>query len=246
MSEEVGEGASRELVQLFNKVLLRYMTTGELTEIRKLMDGLGGDGDISPDWYARFHHFQTYYDPGDTEPVWTGDIFETGGNDHQRNYSIVITPKCDLAYGKGDRLKVVYAMKIGYQPEEQRPAFEMIWPDLSFVEPEGEGLSKDAEGFLHSVAGHTKKAKKLPERFQLLRFVCTGVGGFHLLVDLHNVCSIPRVEIEQGWKHKRISRLDSPYIEDLMHRYAALSERVGVPTIPEKVCEAEANRLSGK
>jgi hypothetical protein len=243
LRKEVGEGANRELVQLFNRVLLRYMTTGELIEIGELMNRLEENGDIDPDWYARFHHMQTYYYPGKTERVWTGDIFETGEDDCRKSYAIVITPRCDLAWDKMDRLKLVYAMRVGYQSEVQQSAFEAIEPGMSFTRDDGKGLSGEAKNFLNAVAG--LEGARLKDRFYVLRFVRTGEAGFHLVADLHNACSIPLGEVKESWKHKRICRLDSPYIEDLMHRYAALSARVGVPAIPEKVREAEARRLKG-
>ncbi len=242
LRDEVRESADRELVRLFNRVLLRYMTTGDLAEISDLMDRLG-KGDINPDWYARFHHFQTYYHPDETEPVWTGDIFEIGEDDHGKSYAIVITPRCDLAWDRVDKLKLVYAMKVGYRAEVQQPAFEAIRPGRPFTRDDGKGRSGEAKNFLNAVAG--LKGARLKDRFYVLRFVRAGEAGFHLVADLHNVCSIPLGEVEEGWRQKRICRLDSPYIEDLMHRYAALSERVGVPAIPEEVCRAEAKRLRG-
>jgi len=239
LRKEVGESANRELVQLFNKVLLRCMTTGELPEIRELMNRLGEGGGINLDWYARFHHFQTYYHPDETEPVWTGDIFETGDDDYRKGYAVVITPQCDLAQDKVDRIKVGYAMKVDDNFETQQQAFKIVRPGKPFHQDAK--LTNRALQFLRGVAGRDS----LPERFYVLRFVRIGETKFHLLVDLHDVCSVPLEEVEEDWKQKRICRLDSPYIEDLMHRYAALSERVGVPAIPEKIRDAEARRLRG-
>ena len=239
LRKEIGEGANRELVQLFNKVLLRHMTTGDLAEIRELMERLDEGGDVVRDWYARFHYFQTYYRPDKAEPVWTGDIFETGDDDYQKGYAVVITPQCDLAQDKVDRIKVVYAMKVDDSSETQQQAFKIVRPGKPFHQDAK--LTDRALQFLRGVAGR----ESLPERFYVLRFVCVGETKFHLLVDLHDVCSILLEEVEEDWKQKRICRLDSPYIEDLMHRYAALSERVGVPAIPEEIREAEARQLSG-
>lgn len=242
LRDEVKESADRELIRLFNKVLLRYMATGELAEISELMDRLG-KGDVNLDWYARFHHFQTYYHPDETEPVWTGDIFEIGEDDHGKSYAIVLTPRCDLAWDRVDKLKLVYAMKVGYRAAVQQPAFEAIRPGPPFTRDDGKGRSGKAKNFLNAVAG--LKGARLKDRFYVLRFVLAGEAGFHLVADLYNVCSIPLGEVEERWKQKRICRLDSPYIEDMLQRYAALSARVGVPAIPEKVREAEAKRLRG-
>lgn len=239
LRKEIGEGANRELVQLFNKVLLRYMTTGDLAEIRELMDRLDEGGDDDRDWYARLHYFQAYYRPDKAEPVWTGDIFETGDDDYRKGYAVVITPQCDLAQDKVDRIKVAYAMKVDDNFETQQQAFKIVRPGKPFHQDAK--LTNLALQFLSGVAGRDS----LPERFYVLRFVRIGETKFHLLVDLHDVCSVPLEEVEEDWKQKRICRLDSPYIEDLMHRYAALSERVGVPTIPEKIREAEARQLRG-
>lgn len=238
LRKEVGEGANRELVQLFNKVLLRYMTTGDLARIGGLMERLG-EGDIDPDWYARFHRLQAYYLPDKAEPVWTGDIFETDEDDYRKGYAVVITPRCDLAQGKVDKIKIAYAMKVDDNSRTQQQAFRTIRPGKPFRQ-DGK-LTSRASRFLKRVAGEDG----LPERFYILRFIRTEETYFHLVVDLHSVHSVPLVEAEEEWKQRRICRLDSPYIEDLMHRYAALSERVGVPAIPEEVREAEARRLRG-
>ena len=239
LRKEVGEGANRELVQLFNKVLLRYMTTGDLARIGELMERLG-DGDINPDWYARFHRLQAYYLPDKAEPVWTGDVFETDENDYRKGYAVVITSKCDLAQGKVDRIKMVDAMKVDHNPKVQQQVFQAIWPGKHFSQ-NGE-LTNQASQFLKALAG----GSGLPDRFYILRFVHADGAHFHLLIDLHSVRSVPVMEVEEEWKQRRICRLDSPYIEDLLQRYAALSARVGVPAIPEKVREAEARRLGGR
>jgi len=239
LRKEIGQGANRELVQLFNKVLLRYMTTGDLAEIRELMQHLGEGGGVDREWYARFHYFQAYYRPDEAEPVWTGDIYEAGDDDHQKGYAVVITPQCDLAQDKVDRIKVAYAMKVDDSSETQQQAFKIVRPGKPFHQDAK--LTEQALQFLRGVAGRDS----LPGRFYVLRFVRIGGTKFHLLVDLHDVCSVPLEEVEEDWKQKRICRLDSPYIEDLMHRYATLSERVGVPTIPEEIRDAEARQLSG-
>jgi hypothetical protein len=239
LRKEVGEGANRELVQLFNKVLLRYMTTGDLAEISGLMNGLGEGGEINLDWYARFHRLQAYYRPDKAEPVWTGDIFETAENDYQRGYTVMITPQCDLAQRKVDRIKIAYAMRVDDSSETQQQAFKTVRPGKSFHQ-DGE-LTNRAAQFLKGIAGEGG----LSGRFYILRFVHAGEMYFHLLVDLHDVHSVPLVEAEQDWKQKRICRLDSPYIEDMLQHYAALSARVGVPAIPPKVRREEAKRLIG-
>ena len=237
---EVEQGANRELVQLFNRILLRHMIGGELTEIGALMSRLEGGGRIGADWYARFHCLQAYYPPSEVEPVWTGDILQTGEDEYRKAYAVVITSQCDLAQGKVDRIKVAYAMKVDDSLERTEQAFKTVRPGKLFRQDER--LSGKASLFLKGIAGQGS----LPERFYVLRFIQGDELCFHLLVDLHNVHSVPLVDVEHDWKQKRICRLDSPYIEDLLQRYAALSARVGVPGIPDEVCKAEVERLSGK
>jgi len=235
LRKEIGEGANRELVQLFNKVLLRYMTTGGLTEVRELMDRLGEGGDVDLDWYVRFHQFQAYYSPGETEPEWTGDIWKTSEEDPEKQFAVLITPACDLAQSKARYLKVAYAV---------------------LVEPWSRAKSKFRMGKRKAIAALTRTEVKpetagrgqlipdLPQNIYPLPFFPIPNTFSWLLVDLFQVEAIRLSDFtDRGWK--RICRLDSPYIEDLMHRYAALSERVGVPAIPEDVREAEAKRLRG-
>jgi len=240
LRKEVGEGANRELVQLFNKVLLRYMTTGNLAEISGLMNGLGEGGEINLDWYVRFHRLQAYHRPDKGEPVWTGDTFETTESDYQRGYAVVITPQCDLAQRKVDRIKIAYAMRVDDSSETQQQAFKTVRPGKHF-HLDGR-LTNRALRFLERVAGEGG----LSERFYVLRFVHTEETHFHLLVDLNSDQSVPLVDVEQDWRQRRICRVDSPYIEDLLQCYAALSARVGVPAIPPKVRREEAKRLIGE
>jgi len=236
LRKEVGESVNRELVKLFNKVLLRCMTTGDLADIGELMDRLGGDGDVDLGWYVRFHQFQAYYSLEETEPVWTGDIWETSEKDSERQFAVLITPACDLAQSKARYLKVAYAVllepwsiaKSKFRMGKRKAIAALTRVEL---EPETEG-----EG---------QVIPDLPQNIYPLPFFPAPNTFSWLLVDLSQVEAIRSDDFaDRGWK--RICRLDSPYIEDLMHRYATLSARVGVPAIPEKVREAEAKRLSGK
>lgn len=235
LRKEIGEGANRELVQLFNKVLLRYMTTGDLVEIRELMDRLGKDGGVDLNWYVKFHQFQAYYSLDDTESIWTGDIWSTSEEDQEKQFAILITPACDLAQSKARYLKVAYAV---------------------LLEPWSTAKNKFRMGKGKAVAAltHTNPEPEtgeegpiipdLPQNIYPLPFFPTNDTFSWLLVDLSQVEAVRSDHFTaRGWK--RICRLDSPYIEDLMHRYAALSERVGMPTIPEEIREAEARRLRG-
>jgi hypothetical protein len=233
LRKEVGESANRELVQLFNKVLLRYMTAGNLAEIRELMDRLSKDGDGDLKWYVKFHQFQAYYSLDDTEPVWTGDIWSTSEDDPEKQFAILITPACDLAQSKARYLKVAYAVLL--EPwSRAKNKFRMgkgkAVAALTRTNPEPE---TEEEGQI---------IPDLPQNIYSLPFFPTNDTFSWLLVDLSLVEAVRSDHFAaRGWK--RICRLDSPYIEDLMHHYAALSERVGVPTIPEKIREAEAKRL---
>lgn len=235
LRREVGESANRELVQLFNKVLLRYMTIGDLAEIRELMDHLGKDSDVDLDWYVRFHQFQAFYSPGETEPEWTGDIWKTSEEDPEKQFAILITPACDLAQSKARYLKVAYAVLL--EPwSRAKSKFRMGKGKViaaltrTEVEPETEGRGQ--------------VIPDLPQNIYPLPFFPIPNTFSWLLVDLSQVEAIRSSDFTgRGWK--RICRLDSPYIEDLVHRYAALSERVGVPATPEEVREAEARRLRG-
>jgi hypothetical protein len=242
LHDEVGDGTDRGLVRLFNKVLLRCMTSADRAPILELLEQLRDGGEIDPEWYAGFHQFQAYCFPGQAELIWTGDIIRTGETDHRKAYAIVITPQCDFAQNKAEQIKMAYAMRVGYKPEDQEPAFAAIYPDKKFLEDEN--YSGTAKNFLNAVAGI--KNARIGERFYILRSVQIGGGNFHLIVDLHNIRSFPRQEAEKDWSQKRICRLDSPYIEDLFQCYTALSGRVGIPAIPEEMCKAEAKRLEGK
>lgn len=235
LRHEVGESADRELVQLFNKVLLRYMTTGDLVEVKELIDRLGEGDDVDLDWYVRFHQFQAFYSPDETEPKWTGDIWTTSEEDPEKRFAILITPACDLAQSRSRYLNVAYAVM--FEPwSKAKNKFRMgkrkVIAALTRTEatPETEGRGQ--------------VIPDLPQNIYPLPFFPAPDTFSWLLVDLSQVEAMRLDDFtDRGWK--RICRLDSPYIEDLLQRFAALSARVGVPAIPREVREAEARRLRG-
>ncbi|GAI22192.1 unnamed protein product, partial [marine sediment metagenome] len=91
----------------------------------------------------------------------------------------------------------------------------------------------------------------LPQGYYILHFLKSSVDAddyFHLLIDFSMVQSEAKksgegaVRIPSGWH--RICRLDSPYIEDLLQKYASISARIGTPDIPENVIKKEKERLN--
>lgn len=236
LRKEVEESANRELVQLFNKVLLRCMTTGDLGEVEELIDRLGEGGDVDLNWYVSFHQFQAYYCPKATEPMWTGDIWRTSEKDSERQFAVLITSACDLAQSKARYLKVAYGVL--FDPwSRAKNKFRMGKTKVIAALTRTE-LEPEAEG-------GDRIIPDLPQNIYPLPFFPTPDTFSWLLVDLSQIEAIrPGDFTDRGWK--RTCRLDSPYIEDLLQRYASLSARVGVPAIPEEILEAEAKRLSGK
>jgi hypothetical protein len=54
---------------------------------------------------------------------------------------------------------------------------------------------------------------------------CPEEGIFGICLDFNNVESVEITEVKDKWK--RLSRIDSPYIEEILQKYGSLVSRVG-------------------
>ena len=193
----------------------------------------------SYEWYARFHHLQTYFPVHESEPLWTGDILKrTSSGGPLEEFAIVITPACDLAQKRPTGIKVAYGIQFDRIPEyaaddENVPAIAKLFGKTI------KGKYKKRGVIIKSLA----TGSDLPERFKVLYFLKTSPDAgnyFHALFDFSRIDSLPcerhgsgNFGVPQGWQ--RLCRLDSPYIEDLLQKYSTFSSRVGTPSIPETI-----------
>lgn len=248
MEKEVGETAiARGTFTLFNKLLLRHsllsLTKNGFTPlIEKVLEEKDMAGTNTLEWYHRIHCLKAYYKVEDNEPLWTGDILKTNiDSDLQKEYAAVITPACDFAQKKVPKIKVVYGIKIK-NIEEYGVNDEDVPLPVQKLGKTKKSKWKNRNKVINAIV----KGSALPDRFYILHFLefSSDKNYFHLLIDFSNVQSIKleeNMKLPTGWQ--RICRIDSPYIEDLLQKYASFSARVGTPAIPEDVQKAEVERL---
>jgi len=244
MAQELGEQAvPREMLNLLNRILVRHASKEDrVRTLSPLVSSILTGGTValpSYEWYARFHHLQTYFPVHESEPLWTGDILKrTSSGGPLEEFAIVITPACDLAQKRPTGIKVAYGIQFDRIPEyavddENVPAIAKLFGKTI------KGKYKKRGVIIKSLA----TGSDLPERFKVLYFLKTSPDAgnyFHVLFDFSRIDSLPcerhgsgNFGVPQGWQ--RLCRLDSPYIEDLLQKYSTFSSRVGTPSIPETI-----------
>lgn len=247
VEKEVGKtAASRETFTLFNKLLLRHSIisleeSGFRPLIEKVLEGKDIAQTNTLEWYPKIHYLKSYYQVENSEPLWTGDILQTDLTDPQRKYAIVVTPACDFAQKKLTKIKVVYGIKIK-KIEKYRNNDKDVPLPVQKLGKTKKGKWKKPNEIINAIV----KGSTLPDRFYILHFLKSSSDDnyFHLLIDFSNVQSRKvkeKIKLPHSWQ--RICRIDSPYIEDLLQKYASFSARVGTPAIPENVQRAEIERL---
>jgi len=254
IEKEIGrDSIPRELVSLFNRILQRYVTTEEkIIQLKPSVEKILEQSSEHPDilgWYSNLHYLRTYYKVREDETVWTGDIFRTNSDDPEKEYAIVVTPACDFARKKVDRFKVVYGLKFKQISDYDREGEENV-PQVVRKFGKKDGKYRDKKTVLEMLFSK----RRLPDKFYILYFIKESTGNnvySHLLLDFQNVESF-KVELDadgkvakpSGWN--RICRIDSPWIDDILQKYASVSARIGTPEIPEDIRDDEMKKCKGE
>ena len=170
----------------------------------------------SPDLNRRIMHLRTYYIPDPKEKIWTGDVYKTNFSDPARRYAILMTPACDISLGKATYLKFCYGFTISEKDlaNQNHVLFSL---DSSLKK------TSDAKKYLGPVG--------VPIRFYALdNFRNSDTPGEleRLLIDFQSIESIAISKFSRK-RWRRLCRLDSPYVEDLLQKYGSHSIRIGTP-----------------
>ncbi|NQS90391.1 hypothetical protein HQ584_11445 [Patescibacteria group bacterium] len=249
--EKVGKkSVPRYVISMLDDLLHMQILSANKQSITKHIDKILGEdignGENITEWYANIHNLLCYhYGFSKGEACWTGDVFLTGRQDLMEKYAILITPRCDLVLEKSKK-KAMYCC--GYQLTDTHIS-QILDTALSCPEPfntlskklpkldrlrgrTGEHAKKELKGLL-------KLGKNLPLRFYILHYFKESkdkIGYMNILADMSHIESFD--DIPRKWK--RICRLNSPRIDDLIQKYSSFSSRVGVPDIPENVKKTES------
>jgi hypothetical protein len=242
--ESSKEALTREILQLFNRILLRHSCqVNNSIALDKCVQSVISNETPLPEglsWYSNIHFLNNYYFVKDEEPS-TGDIYCTTEGESLKKYAIITTPVCDIAQKKSERTKIVYGWSIEKITDYSISDNPELIPEIVKV------YGKDSKGKYYPrseiIQKITTKSRNLPERFFLMHFIQLNEEKkeyTHILFDFQNSCSI--VTIPYWWD--RLCRVDSPQIDLFMQKYAAYSSRLGVCSIPENILKSESERIS--
>lgn len=174
-------------------------------------------GDTTGVWCGEDNvHPMMYYviPPISAEPT-TGDIFSKSIDD-QTEYTVLLTPSCDIDKGKAEWMLFARCLLLSEQPEY-----------VEFAQNPGD---RKAKGKIKSLLNDNREGKQ-PERFKFLPSV---IDLPDMVVDFQQLMAITLDEFnslkEQG-KLERIASLDSPYAEALIARFTRYFGRLGVPDL---------------
>jgi hypothetical protein len=235
LREELGESAlPRRTVELFLKVLCRYCRpTNDILNYAKALIASHATTDV--DTYGHIHNLQSYYEVSMDEPVWTGDVLES--KEKKSDLAVVISPACDFAHKKLDYIKIIPSTRIN----------DTDLGDLEYLKKiKGEfGLKLTAKECAKAIL---TGRPYLPDRFYVLQYLKDNEGHlFHLMLDFQKVTNVQyksTAELLEGIGWKRICRIDTPLIENLLQKYATYSSRIGVLEVPDEVAKIKVEKIS--
>jgi len=99
-------------------------------------------------------------------------------------------------------------------------------PTIKFQKEVVEHLEKTKKEFLKYMQQRYLEKGQFPEKLYTIWHFIEDDLAHPICFDLNNVESVELQHIE---KWKRVCRLDSPFIEDMLEKYGALVSRIGVP-----------------
>ena len=218
------KGATRELIDELSRLVSRNSIQNEDFEnLVKIIDGINETQveDKSTKQDLLLLSKLIFYRPAEEEEIMTGDIFETN---ERFKYAVILSPKCDLMQNKlekalicyGFPLKKAYFRNKNYPPHKNDTVIVSLHKKSHKMveiadEIEKRYLGKDLPSSLHVIWNFTEKEQG----------IC---------LDLNNVQSIDLNQVKD-WKKlkiwKRLCRIDSPYMEEILQKYGSLISRVG-------------------
>jgi hypothetical protein len=241
LKEEIGDVAlSRQMVGLFLKVLSRHCKSTE-TMSDCIENLLTESPSIDVNKYGDIHNLQSYCNVSVEELSWTGDVLER--KDGKDEYGVIVSPACDFAQRKKrplDYMKIIPAVRINHS-------------DLFACGDNPELLNRinaklKAKFSSEECTRAVLTGRSIKKRLFILRYLKDYQEDtfFHLVLDFQGVFNIHFKETgmllkEEGWR--RVCRVDTPIIDDLLQQYAAYSSRIGIPSIPRDIVEGIIGKI---
>ena len=232
--KEMGdEAAARELVDLIMQLVSRRVMEGKsFEELKKLISVINKKKIKAINetvTKADIHNRIMFFQPKLNEKPWTGDIYRVEDQGKYFQYAIILNSPCDLAQKKAWSFRICFGFSIKeeYFEDFEYPPYKI---DHCLVE-KAEGIKNkklDQHSLIPKARERYLSGSKLCESLYTLYNIKEENSFIKICFDFNNVKSI---EINQLANWKRICRLDSPFIEELLQKYGNHAFRIGTMPI---------------
>lgn len=231
---------SREFVSTMIRFISRYVNTGSKYEelgkiLKRIKNSSTGNGEN-----PLLQHLQMYYKPEISEKVWTGDIYQMDstieGDDAKFwNFSLVLTPACDIAQQEKKKLETFHLCEgcIVNTESVKDPEHPFRRNVNAFKFPKRRLLTTDKK-FDEQIQNQLWAAAKnnLPGRYFAVWHLRDEDGKyFGVCFDFQRLKSLKIDGFESKWNDKRIFRIDSPFVDELLQKFGSHAYRLGTPDI---------------
>ena len=228
------ESAAREFViTMMRLVSRRTFEPKEFQDLDTLTRELNLINIDDPDKYPceedlQMHNKLMFFEPVSTEMVWTGDIFKTSGLPRFDDYAIVLTPVCDLVNNKTAKVLMCIGFPVdeAFFKDSEYPPYK-IDNGVKDIELQAKNRDKTANFIKNK---YMLGKPRLPDSLFFLWNFEDEAKILGICFNFNNIKTLSAIEINES-KWKRIRRLDSPFIQELLERYGRFASRVGTPEI---------------
>jgi hypothetical protein len=220
------ESAARELANVMMRLISRriceYKESQKLNEIIKELNAfnVGQTPEYPSEEDLLLYNRLMFYTPESEEDVWTGDIYRVEGFSKYDKYAIVLTPVCHLVQGKTTRILTCFAFPLDEKCFDD-PEYPPNKVDPAVLKRREKGES-DIIPFLKE--RYIARKQNLPDNFHIIWNFKDEKETFGICFDFNNVRSMEKDNVR---KWKRICRLDSPFVEEILEKYGKLVSRIG-------------------
>jgi len=221
MNEDVKEeGLSREFISNMLRFLSRYMHRGKDYQIlEELLKKIASSSNTKISDQL-LQNRSMYFTPDLSEKIWTGDIIENKDVKDFWKYSIVLTPECDVAQDKVENFLVCKGFLID-RDKLKDPLHPIYKIDDKFKLPEmKQGMTPDQ--FDKRVLDYlsTSLKKQNDRLYPIWNCTVDFKEYFGICFNFQHVNSILFKDFNKKNMKKRISRLDNPYITELIRQFS--------------------------
>ena len=216
------EGLPREFISNMLRFLNRHMYEGiEYDQLKILLEKLTSSAKTDPqDQFLQ--NKMMYFKPNVEEKCWTGDIFKDEEEEFW-TYSIILTPECDIAQNKVENYLICKGFSIDLK-NLKNPDHPIHKVSKSFEWLKNEGTPQKKLRALNFKNCHDRL-------FPLWNCTEDSKKYFGICFNFQHVSIVEVNNVDQEFIERRISRLDYPFITEMMRQFSNYSTRLATPAI---------------